>query len=94
MKIFAQYCYNLLVMLSQLGSVLLGGHPDKSISQRTGEAFIAHRNTFTFRERWFTAQMQAIDLLFWNRFWKLEEWHCINSLRGESKAKELWDWTK
>lgn len=89
-----QYVYNILVMISQFLSVLLGGHPDKSISQRTGEAFLAHVGTGTFKEWWFTRQMDAIDFLFDNPLYCLEKYHCLNSLRGEGTAKEIWDWRK
>lgn len=90
----AQYLYNLFLMVSQIFSVILGGHPDRSISQRTGEAYLAHTGTETFKDWWFTRQMACIDYLFWNPLWKVEQQHCLNSLCGESLAKELWDWKK
>jgi len=81
-------------MLSQVLSVLLGGHPDKSLSQRTAEAHLAHSGRNTVKSRWFKFQMNLIDLLFWNIFWKIEESHCIKSLDGESIAREIWVWSK
>lgn len=93
-KFICQYLYNIVLMISQIFSVLLGGHPDRSISQRTGEAYLAHLGKQNFKEWWFTRQMWAIDYLFWNPLWKFEEKHCINSLEGESVAKELWDWRR
>jgi hypothetical protein len=92
MKLIAQYLYNIFLLTSQTFSVLLGGHPDRSISQRTGEAYLAHKNTGTLKELWFTHQMKLIDALFYNRLYKLEKNHCINSLSGEAGAKEIWDW--
>lgn len=93
-KMVAQYLYNILVMTSQAFSVILGGHPDRSISQRTGEAFLAHEGKKTFKSYWFLIQMKLIDMLFWNFFFKIEKNHCLNSLKGESTAKELWNWNK
>lgn len=94
MFVLFQYFYNLLVMFSQAGSVFLGGHPDKSISQRTGEAYLAHAGKGTFKARWFEIQNFLIDSFFWNWLWKIEENHCVNSLSGEGTAKEIWDWSK
>lgn len=89
-----RYLYNWLLLFSQAISVALGGHPDISISQRTALAYLAHKNTGTLKEKWFTFQLKTIDLLFWNRLWKIEKNHCINSLEGEPNAKEIWNWRK
>lgn len=89
-----QYFYNIFLLFSQATSVLLGGHPDQSISQRTGEAYLAHKNRCTFKEKWFTKQMAVIDSLFNNRLWNIEEQHCLNSLNGEANAKQIWNWAK
>lgn len=94
MKLIAQYFYNLFLLFSQILSVLLGGHPDRSISQRTGEAYLAHRGSGTFKEKWFTYQMKLIDVLFYNKLYKAEKNHCIKSLNGEAGAKEIWDWKR
>ncbi|NQX99767.1 MAG: hypothetical protein HRT70_01290 [Flavobacteriaceae bacterium] len=81
-----QYLYNLGVSLSQLWSVILGGHPDQSISQRTAKAYLAKP------DGWFKYQRAFID---WILYLLLkEENHCLNSLKGESRAKSLWDWSK
>jgi len=89
-----QYFYNLLLLLSQSISTLLGGHPDESISQRTARAYLAHKNRNTFKARWFTLQLTVIDYMFYNKFWKIEKNHCINSLSGEAGAREIWNWSK
>jgi len=89
-----QYFYNFFLLSSQALSVFLGGHPDRSVSQRTAEAYLAHVYTGTLKEKWFTKQMAAIDYLFWNGLWKTEQNHCLNSLKGEPNAKEIWDWSK
>lgn len=31
---------------------------------------------------------------FWFKLLAGEDNHCVNSLGGESNAKELWDWSK
>lgn len=89
-----QYLYNLLLLISQTASTLLGGHPDESISQRTARAYLAHKDRATFKNRWFTIQLKAIDAIFYNRLWKIEQNHCINSLTGEAGAREVWNWSK
>lgn len=89
-----RYAYNFLVLGSQILSVILGGHPDESISQRTARAYLWHKryNYGSFKGIWFEYQMVAIDLLFYNKIWKIEQTHCLNSLTGESNAKEVWNW--
>lgn len=89
-----KYLYNYLVMLSQLASVVLGGDPDESISQRTARAYIWHKayNHGSFKQKWFSWQLEAIDLMFYNKIWKIEQNHCFNSLDGEKTSGEVWDW--
>lgn len=89
-----QYIYNIFLIMSQLTSTILGGHPDTSMSQRTAQAYLAHKSKGTLKEKWFTFQLKIIDSFFWNKYWKIEENHCLNSLEGESNAKEMWDWKK
>ena len=91
-SILGQYIYNWLVLLSQGLNVLRGGHPDESTSQWTARMFLKYLNTGTFKEDWFTTQLKAIDLLFYNSFWQIEKNHCLASLEGESGAKDLWDY--
>jgi len=87
MKSFVtQYLYNWAVLLSQALSVLLGGHPDESISQRTGRAYLSNP------KGWFRVQRFAIDMLL--KALTGEADHCLNSLKGEANAKELWSWGK
>ncbi len=89
-----QYFYNLFLLLSQTLSVVLGGHPDRSVSQRTGEAYLSHKGKNNLKEKWFTNQMKLIDYIFYNKLWHLEKNHCLNSLDGEANAKQLWNWAK
>lgn len=94
MNILIQYVYNIFLIISQIISVLLGGHPDTSVSQRTALAFLAHKDKKTLKEKWFTFQMKLINGIFWNILWKVEKNHCLNSIKGEAKAKEVWNWNK
>jgi len=89
-----QYIYNLFLLLSQTISVLLGGHPDKSMSQRTAIAYISHKDTNTLKSKWFKIQLNLIDSLFYNKLWRIEKNHCLNSIDGEGNAREIWDWSK
>lgn len=86
-----QYFYNIGVWLSQTVSVFLGGHPDESVSERTARAYLAHRGRGSWKVYWFWLQMRAIDSLF---ILVGEKNHSLNSLEGEVKAKEIWDWTR
>lgn len=81
-----QYFYNLGVWLSQTISVWLGGHPDDSISERTGRAYLANP------KGWFRYQRFFIDLFIYLIL--REKNHCVNSIDGEPLAKEVWDWEK
>ena len=67
--------------------MILGGHPDESISQRTARAYLikGDQSIFGYMRLW-------ID--FWFKLLAGEDNHCVNSLGGESNAKELWDWSK
>jgi hypothetical protein len=81
-----QYLYNIGVYLSQSISVFLGGHPDESISQRTGRAYLSGRTGYI------ALQLKVIDFLAWIIL--REKNHCVKSLSGEPRAREIWNWDK
>jgi len=85
-----QWVWNFGVLFSQFISVCLGGHPDHSVSQRTARAYLHYKGSGRWQETWFTWQMAAIDWPF--AVLGVEENHCLNSLNGESGAKEIWNW--
>lgn len=78
-----QYLINLLFALDQFFSTILGGHPDDTISQRLGRAYVAgYTRTEPFRI--------ALDWIVFVVFG--EDNHCLRSLSGKSNVKELWNW--
>jgi hypothetical protein len=87
----ARYCWNWLVMGSQILSVLLGGHPDESLCQRIAWAYITHKGTNTRKELIFTIAKRCINAPF-----KLlgQEDHVMDSIAGEPWAGTVWDWEK
>lgn len=86
LKFLWQYLYNLAVALDQLGNTLLAGDPDETISKRAGRARAARPgNVIIIATCWF------IDGLF---ILIGETRHIERVMSGETKAKELWDWTK
>lgn len=80
----SQYFYNLGVWFSQTISVWLGGHPDESISERVARAYLYKPESF------FKYLKQAIDVIVYMLI--QEKNHTINSLNGEARAKEVWNW--
>ena len=91
---FKTYWYNHMVIISQWVSVWFGGHPDHSISERTGKAYLAHVGTGTKKEKWFTIQLKCIDIFMYCFTLGKEINHTIDSVTSEDKAKELWDWSR
>ena len=89
MNTFCAYLYNWGVLFSQFISVILGGHPDDSISERTARAYLAHLGTGTFKEKWFTCQRKLIDFIVF-----FEDNHTLKSIEDEANAKEVWNWEK
>lgn len=85
MNLFGQYLYNIMVSLSRFISVLLGGHPNESISDRLGECAITCPEKQPFKSMRF-----CVDALLY--LIAGEKDHCLNSINGEPKAKELWRW--
>lgn len=96
MNIVNQYLYNLGVSLSQLLSVLLGGHPDSSISTRSGRALKYYSQSdflrvTSWQYKYFVFQCFIIDAIMYlpdGRQWD----HCLRSIEEEAKAKEIWNW--
>jgi hypothetical protein len=82
-----KYLYNWGVLLSQALSVLLGGHPDDSISERTARAYLSRNG-----QGWFATQLKIIDFIVY--VMTKEKNHCLNSLNDEVRAVELWNWDK
>ena len=80
------YLYNLGVVFSQFLSVIVGGHPDESISQRTGRAYLSGRTGYIRLQKNFIDFMIYLILQ--------EKNHCVESLNGEAHAKEIWNWDK
>lgn len=89
MNTFCAYLYNWGVLFSQFISVILGGHPDDSISERTARAYIYHKGSNTFKEKWFYYQLKFIDFIIF-----FEDNHTLNSISDECNAKELWKWDR
>lgn len=91
-----RYIWNLFVLFSQLINTLIGGDPIESFSQRTARAYWWHKkyNNGQFWHKWFIAQKNLIDLLFYNKLWKIEEDHTLNSIKGERGAGEVWNWNR
>lgn len=85
-----QYFVNLVLAGSRFVSAILLGHPDDSISQRTARAWILS-SVHSTRWKLLNLQMLLIDKVF--ELLLGEENHCLNSLHGESVAKELWSWS-
>jgi hypothetical protein len=84
LKTLKQWLYNILVITSQFISVILLGHPDESISQRTGRAYLQNPTGY------FALQLKVIDFIVLVTLG--EKNHCLKSLNGEAHAKEIWDW--
>lgn len=83
-----QYLYNLILGLDQFINVVLLGDPDESISTRTSRAVRSGK-----AKPWVYPVAEFIDLLFYNKIWKLEKDHVKNSYEPDEKAeKELWKW--
>ena len=85
MNLFSQYLYNLLVAFSRLLSTVLGGHPNESISDRLGECQINCPDKQPFK-----TMRYCVDTLLY--LIAGEKDHCLNSINGEPKAKEIWKW--
>ena len=83
---------NLVVCSSKLLSVCLGGHPQHSVAQRTGRAYLAHKDKKTPRDYWFRFQRFVIDLPF--KLAKLDISKSVHSLRMDSGAREIWIWER
>jgi hypothetical protein len=78
-----QYLINMAFAFDQFFSTVLGGHPDETISQRLGRASLAGNKTASkFR---FVVDEIVFTLTG-------EENHCLKSLYGSTKAKEIWNW--
>lgn len=77
-----QFTYNVGLVLSQVGSVLLLGDPDETISSRTGKASRSGRPWFK------KVQEPFINFLF------QDDKHCFNAIEEEEGCKELWHWVK
>lgn len=80
-----QYLYNIMVALSRLVSTILGGHPNESISDRLGECAIGCPDRQPYK-----AMRIFVDALLY--LIAGEKDHCLNSINGEPRAKELWKW--
>jgi hypothetical protein len=85
MSFTSQYLYNIMVSVSRLISTFLGGHPNESISDRLGECAMAcpEKQPFKFMR-------ECVDLLLYIVAGEVN--HCLSSVNGEPKAKELWKW--
>ena len=84
MTFIKQYLLNMLMAVDQFLSTLLLGHPDDTISQRLGRAKLAKKTGIVI---WCGA---AVDFMAWVLV--REKDHIINSMRGKTLAKELWNW--
>ena len=79
-----QYLYNLLMAVDQFASTVLGGHPDDSISQRLGRAYLAGCKGPVL---YFKTLVDWLALTLAG-----ESDHCVRSLDGKANVRELWNW--
>ena len=71
--------------IDQFASTILGGHPDDTISQRLGRAIIAGEKSASIK-----ISVSFVDLLA--KVLVGERDHCVNSLKGKTDAREIWNW--
>ena len=71
-----RYLTNLLLWVDQGGNVLLGGHPDETISSRVGRGAIKGNRFALLAER-------VIDWIFWRLAGEVG--HCRASIEGWRK---------
>lgn len=81
----SQYLLNMLMAIDQFASTVLGGHPDDTISQRLGRAIIAGEKSVAIK-----ISVSIVDMLA--KVLVGERDHCINSLKGKTDAREIWNW--
>lgn len=79
-----QYLLNMAMAVDQFASTLLGGHPDDTVSQRLGRAKLSGGGVIV---RFFAELVDALAFILVQ-----EKNHCVNSLRGKTMARELWNW--
>ncbi len=80
-----QYFLNMLMAFDQFISTVLGGHPDDTVSQRLGRAYLGGSESVIL-----LFSMRMVDKLA--KILAGEDQHCIRSLSGKTNAKELWNW--
>jgi len=78
-----QYALNMAMAVDQFVSTVLGGHPDDTVSQRLGRAQLAQVS-------WTRPLQLTVD--FFALMLVGERNHCLESLRGKTMAKEIWNW--
>lgn len=81
----SQYLLNILMAVDQFASTILGGHPDDTISQRLGRAILAGEKSMAI-----IIAVAAVDMLA--KVLVGERDHCVNSLKGKTDAREIWNW--
>ncbi len=79
-----QYAYNMLFAIDTFASTILGGHPDDTISERLGRAYLANPGTAIKLAK------ASVDFLAYALVGQKN--HCVSSLDGKTGVKELWDW--
>ena len=72
---------NLIMAVDQFLSTVLGGHPDDTLSQRLGRAHLAGT-------KWTEPLRIFVDTLAH----PFDKNHCLNSLKGKTNAREVWNW--
>lgn len=82
--LLSQYVMNIAMGIDQFASTILGGHPDDTISQRLGRAKLSGGSK--------AVMISAAVVDFWAKVLFGERDHCVNSLRGKSDAREIWNW--
>lgn len=75
----AQYCFNFFLCMSQLGSTILGGDPDESISSRTGKGMLKKHPVAMVLGT-------IINTILWDKN------HCVNSIERDEGRKQIWRW--
>lgn len=79
-----QYIMNLGIGLDRFLSVILGGHPDDTVSQRLGMAQSAKSKAMFVYISYFVDC--GAELLAG------KENHCAESITGKSNGRQLWNW--
>jgi hypothetical protein len=85
-----QYLFNLLFAIDAFVSTILGGIPDDTISERLGRAYEARATLNYAHVIVVVTAKNIVDLLA--LIVAGQKNHCVESLKGKTGTKELWNW--